>query len=120
MNACYIVSVKHTQRDHTYITVWRPDNAGYAWPLTWAGRYSAEEVRARRGYYHRGDDTLAVPCAVLDALAVPPVPGTIDNNAGPVVMNTRENWRTVLAGALPDPIHKPRPEYKGARRRRAA
>jgi hypothetical protein len=113
---CYIVSLKHTNRDHAYITVWRPENAGYAWPLSWAGKYSEADVLAERGYYHRGDDTLAVPCVCLDALAVPTPPKTVDNDAGPVVLNTWANWKRILESALPDPLHRPKPQCKGARR----
>jgi hypothetical protein len=116
MADCYIVSVKHTQREHAYITVWRPDNKGYAWPLSWAGKYSSEAVEAKRDYYHNGCDTLAVPCVLIDNLAVPPAKGSIDNDAGPVVLNNRVNWKCILEFALPDPLHSPRPQYKGARR----
>ena len=114
---CYIVSIKHTRRDQPYITFWRPEAKGYAWPLSWAARYSEAEVLAERNYYHRGDDTLAVPCMLVDALAVPPAHGMIDNNAGPVVLNNRTNWKCLLEFALPDPLYKPEPQYKGARRK---
>lgn len=117
---CYVVSLKHTKRDDAYITVWRPDAKGYAWPLSWAGQYNQAQVLAERDYYHRGDDTLAVPCALMDALAVPPAKGTVDNDAGPVVLNTRTNWKCILEFALPDPMHKPKPQYKGARRQKEA
>lgn len=112
----YVVSLKHTRREHAYITVWRPDDKGYAWPLSWAGKYAEGAINASRDYYHRGDDTLAVPCALLDSLAVPPTKGTIDNDAGPVVLNNWANWKCILEFAMPDPLHKPKPEYKGARR----
>jgi len=118
MRDCYIVSVKHTNREHAYITVWRPDDKGYAWPLSWAGKYREADVLAQRDYYHRGDDTLAVPCELLDALAVPPTKGTVDNDAGPVVLNNRTNWKCILEFALPEPMHHPQPQYPGARRRK--
>ena len=118
MSDFYIVSIKHTQREHAYITVWRPENAGYAWPLSWAGKYAEADVLASRNYYHRGDDTLAVPCALLDSIAVPPAKGTIDNDAGPVILNNRTNWKCILEFAMPNPLHQPHPEYKGARRRK--
>lgn len=117
MTDCYVVSLKWTKRDTPYITVWRPNDSGYAWPLSWAGKYSEDVVRSNAKYYHRGDDTLAVPCEVLDALGVPPTPGTVDNNAGPVVLNNRENWTAILAGALPNPMMKPKPQIPRAARR---
>jgi hypothetical protein len=120
MSDFYIVSVKHTRREHEYITVWRPEAKGYAWPLSWGGRYSQAEIEASRDYYHRGDDTLAVPCVLLDSLAVSPTKGRIDNDAGPVVLNTKTNWKCILEFAMPDPLHKPEPQYKGARRQKEA
>lgn len=60
--------------------------------------------------------TIHSPCILLDALAVPPTPGTVDNNAGPVVLNTWANWKCILEFALPDPLHRPKPQCKGARR----
>lgn len=120
MSEFYIVSLKHTRRDSRYITVWRPEDKGYAWPLSWAGKYSEADVLAQRAYYHRGDDTLAVPCSLLDALAVPPIKGTIDGNAGPVVMNNKTNWLCILEFALPNPLHTPQPQYRGAPRRKGA
>lgn len=112
----YIVSVAHTNRDHRYITVWRPDNCGYAWPLSWAGKYSEAEVKALPDYYHNGTDSFAVPCGVLDELAVPTIPGTVDNDAGPVVMNKWANWKRILEAIPWPPAQQPMPRCKGARR----
>lgn len=39
-----IVSTKHTIPRHKYITFWRPNRAGYCWPLSWAGHYDANEA----------------------------------------------------------------------------
>lgn len=117
----YVISVKHTQREHAYITVWRPKAKGYAWPLSWAGKYSADEINTNLDYYHRGDDSLAVPCLLLDDLAVPPTKGAIDNDAGPVVLNNKANWQKILGWIStfePRPAHFPQPQYKGARRPR--
>lgn len=114
----YIVSLKHTRRDQQYITFWRKDDCGYAWPLSWAVKHTEAHIRAHIDYYHRGDDTLAVPCAAVDALAVDPVKGTIDGDAGPVVMNTRANWGAILAAAMPGARYTPQPQYKGARRQK--
>lgn len=94
MSDFFIASPKHTlgMRHHKYITFWRPDDRGYAWPLSWSGRYSADAVNDPKRYYSDGVDTLAVPCAVVESIAVAPKKGDIDNDAGPVVMNTKENW----------------------------
>lgn len=114
----YVVSVKHTRRDQDYITVWRPDDKGYAWPLSWAGKYTEAQINDGLDYYHNGFDSFAIPCGAMDALAVPPQPGAIDNNAGPVVLNTRLNWKCLIESAKPGAREKPEPQYKGARRRK--
>lgn len=110
----YVASLKHTHREHLYITFWRPDHCGYAWPLSWAGRYPESHVRERLDYLNCGH-TVAVPCEVVDALAVTPERGHIDGNAGPVVPNNRENWKTLLAAVI-EPTPEPyTPVYPGAR-----
>lgn len=120
MNDFFIISVKHTQRQHAYITVWRPNDCGYAYPLSWAGRYDEASVRAHLDYYNNGHSTIAVPCSVVYAMSVPPAPGTIDNDAGPIIENTRENWHALIVNAIEPPPHAVRPEYPGARRRKEA
>lgn len=120
MKQFYIISVKHTLRQHAYITAWRPDDCGYAYPLSWAGRYDEAIVRAHLDYYNDGHSTIAVPCSIVDALAVPPSPGMIDNDAGPVVENTRDNWHTLILNTIEPPPHAVRPEHQGARRRKEA
>lgn len=112
----YIASLKHTRRDNAYITFWRPDNCGYAWPLPWSGKYADERVLLDQDYYNNGYDTIAVPCEMVDALAVPPVSGTVDNDAGPVVLNNRTNWKCIVEFAIEPPKNKPTPQYPGARR----
>lgn len=114
---CYIVNLSHTQRSHRYLTIWRPDNRGYCWPLNWAGRYPLETVKEHLGYYNDGLNNVAVPCEVLERIAVAPTPGHIDNDAGPVVANTRANWRLILANVVHAPVCAPEPQFKGARLR---
>ncbi len=90
----YIVDVRSEWLGKPYITVWRPDNAGYAYPLSWAGKYTRAQIDERPRYYHkrrdghkRTLDRFPVPCAVVDALAIKPAPKIIDGDAGPVVPN---------------------------------
>lgn len=115
-DALYIVSVCHTQRRHKYITFWRPDDRGYCWPLSWAGKYSAENVAANPSYYMSGCSAIAVTASVADSLAVHPAKGMIDNDAGPVVLNNRANWQKLLKAMPFKPAHEPKPVYRGARR----
>lgn len=118
MSDFYIVSVKHTRRDSLYITVWRSNDCGYAWPLSWAGKYDEARIKELPGYYHSGCSNIAVPCEVLDKMAVPTIAGTVDGDAGPVVMNNRSNWQRILKAMPWPPAYQPKPQYKGARRRK--
>jgi hypothetical protein len=114
----YVISAKHTNREHQYITLWRPEDKGYAWPLSWAGRYTEQQIVDALDYYHCGEN-VAIPCRVLDAMAVPVTPGTVDNDAGPVVLNNKVNWLKImqhLSTFDPKPLRYPKPQFKGARR----
>lgn len=111
MQNYYVVSLRHTTRSSTYISFFRPANAGYSWPLSWAGRYSESEIEAQLKYYHNGQDTFAVMCDVVEDMAVPPAPGTVDNDAGPVVLNTRANWKRLLRESRWEPAKQPKPRY---------
>lgn len=75
-----------------YVTFWRPDDAGYAYPLIWAGNYTEEAVVAGGRYYTASENgklvRFAVPRSAVEAFAVPPNPKEIDGDAGPVVPNT--------------------------------
>lgn len=93
----FIVDVREGFKGNPYITLWRPRNAGYAYPLPWAGRYTRDEIEDRPGYHYRKRDgrtrTLdryPVPCGVVERHAVAPAKGLIDGDAGPVVPNTAE------------------------------
>lgn len=112
----YVISVKHTRREDRYITIWAPNDCGYRWALSRAGKYSCENVLEHLGYYNSGCSNVAVPCEVLDAVAVPPIPGHNDNDAGPCVENTRANWALILANLIAEPKYTPQPQFKGARR----
>lgn len=112
----YVVSVHHTKRHDHYITVWRPDDRGYAYPLSWAGKYAEERVMAALGYYNSGCSNVAVPCDVLDRIAVPPAPRMIDGDAGPVVVNNAASWRAIKANVIMPPAHPIVAEFKGSRR----
>lgn len=115
---CYVISVHHTLRSHRYVTIWRPDDRGYCWALSRAGKYPLEKVLEKHVYYNSGYANIAVPCSVLDEIAVPPIPGHHDNDAGPCVQNTRENWKTIIAAVVAKPGHDIRPAFPGARKKK--
>jgi hypothetical protein len=106
MQAYVIVSVAHTLKADLYITFWRPENKGYAWPLSWSGKYSEEEVLKNMEYYNDGWHTIAVPVDIAEKLALAPKKGMVDNDAGPVVLNTPANWDMLLHAAIRQPLHE--------------
>ena len=114
----YVISVMHTLRKHLYMTIWRPDNKGYCWALSNAGKYDRKQVMGELGYYNSGCSNVAVPCAVLDRIAVVSKPGHLDNNTGPVVPNNRAVWQLVLKNLIAPVPYQPKPEYNGARRQK--
>lgn len=110
----YVISEKHTRRDHRYITLWGPDDKGYRFRASGAGRYAEADIRAHLGYYNAGCN-VAVPCDVLDPLMVMTTPADqLDGPDGPAILNTRENWKVILANVIAKPQYKPHPLYKGA------
>jgi hypothetical protein len=93
----YIVDLRpewQRPKHYPYVTVWRPDDRGYAFPLAWAGLYCKARVDSAPGYYAnaKGTGTLMnfpVPRAAVEALAIPePRLGVVDGNVGPVLPNT--------------------------------
>jgi hypothetical protein len=92
-----IVSLKHTKPGDRYVSFWRPDGAGYCWPLAWAGAYSEEE--ARRIDASPDSDSIAVPLRIALLESVPPERGYIDGDAGPVV--TKRRLARLVAARLP-------------------
>jgi hypothetical protein len=70
MGDFYIFSLKHTNRKDPWITFWRPENKGYAWPLEWSGKYTASEIDGDPGYYNDGVDTIAVPVVNVESLKI--------------------------------------------------
>lgn len=101
----FIVDLRPEFARNPYVTFWRPKNAGYAYPLSWSGRYGKAEVIEGGSYYTKREGRsftrFAVPCAIVEALAVAPKPGMIDGDAGPVVVNDASR-RTALRKA---PLH---------------
>jgi hypothetical protein len=105
-----ICDLRPEWRGKPFITFWRPKNSNYAWPLSWAGDYTPEEVTKGGGYYTKRSGRFlirfAVPRSVAEAISVPAPPRTIDGDAGPVVQNTPENRRALRRAAfIPEASH---------------
>lgn len=99
-----ICDLRPEWRRMPYVTFWRPDDAGYAYPLSWAGDYSEGRVREGRSYYTARKGRSLIRFAVLREVAEryshAPTPGMIDGDAGPVVGNTPENRKALRSAAL--------------------
>lgn len=91
MTRYYIADLRAEWTGTPYVTFWRPDSKGYAYPLCWSGQYLSDQLLAQPGYFwSRRDGILIrfpVPCGRVDRRAVSPKPGLIDGDAGPVLMN---------------------------------
>ena len=95
----YIVDLRPEWNKNPYVTFWRPNDAGYCYPLPWAGRYTAARVIEGGEYYTdkawtsskgpgRFYTRFAVRCADVEAMGVEPDTqgrGRIDGNTGPVL-----------------------------------
>lgn len=110
----FIVDLRLEFSRQKYITFWRPNNANYAWPLSWAGRYDKSTVDAEGSYYcsRAGGEILArfpVPCEVIEAMNLTdPDDRDIDGSAGPVLRNTAAIRRKLRAAAyIPPGGHQP-------------
>lgn len=113
----FVISVKHNQRSDHYIILWGTNDCGYRGRIEAAGRYPESRIRSRLSYYNSGED-IAVPCDVVESLAVSAEPRFFDTDEGRWVLNNRQNWQAILKNVIELPQYKPEPEYKGARRNR--
>lgn len=97
---CLVVNLSHHNRRAFFVTFWRKNNEGYAFPLAWSGLYSRESVEASIDYYHSGRSNIAIPASAVADLLVAPGPRMIDGNVGPVVLSTAENWKRILSSMI--------------------
>jgi hypothetical protein len=95
----YLVSVKHTHKRDPYITFWRPDNKGYCYALSAAGKYDYPTI-ARHWDYYVSDNTFPVPCEMVESIGIAPRAGIVDSDGGPVVQNNSENMNRLRAAAF--------------------
>ncbi len=121
-----VISVMHTLREHRYITLWAPNDCGYRWRLSAAGRYSHERIMSTLDYYNTGSN-IAVPVAVVESLTRPGNPRdfdgvTLDMPVSELLAlpNNKAVWQTLLANVIAPTKYKSYPKYPGARRRKEA
>jgi len=113
-----VISLKHTFRRHKAITLWRPDDRGYCWKLESAGRYDEARILNHLGYYNSGCADIAVPFELAERLAQQVEYDT--REFGICLPNNSATWRCLLDGVVRPPKHEPKPEYRGARHKKAA
>lgn len=92
----YVIDLRPKWLRNPCITLWRPNDAGYAYPLSWAGRYSRERIEEKREYYSQQGarywQRFAVPCDVVEKLGVEVPKGLVDCwEHGLHVLNTGKN-----------------------------
>ncbi|HEV7285618.1 MAG TPA: hypothetical protein VGN75_12240 [Kaistia sp.] len=100
----YVVDLRPEWQSKPYVTFWRPKNAGYSFPLPWAGRYTRAEIEEGGSYYTKNEGRrrirFAVPCATADAMGAEPDAKMIDGDVGPVVFKTPANRKALIAARL--------------------
>lgn len=120
----YVISVKHTQRCDRYITLWGPDDRGYRQRTNTAGKYPESVIRAHLAhYYNTGESNIAIPCEIVDSLAVAGDPahfiGCDPAKGDPLVLlNDRDTWHKLILNTIEPPPYACKPQYPGARRRK--
>jgi hypothetical protein len=94
----YIVDIRSEWSAQKYVTFWKPNSAGYTWPLSWAGKFTVETLLGEWNYYNTPDQSrFAVSCEDVESLCLAePATGDIDGDAGPVLLNTNSNRRKLL------------------------
>lgn len=113
----YVISVHHTMRENKFITLWRPDDSGYCFRTTRAGKYGGAAVREKLSYYNSGCANIAVPVDVIDPLTAMTTPADqLDGPDGPALLNTRANWKKLIANVIARPEYPIEPQFPGARR----
>ena len=100
MRMYYLIDLREKNNRNPYITFWRPNDAGYCYPIPWAGEYTEERIIEGDDYYTRrrwqvrtGADTgiwesIAVRTDLIKPFCIEPAYGMIDGNIGPVIANT--------------------------------
>ncbi|WP_139312975.1 hypothetical protein [Novacetimonas hansenii] len=107
MNMYYVFDFREEWNCKPYVTLWRPDNAGYCYSIPWAGEYTERQVIEKGPYYTQRKyqkktadytgiwERVAVRTDLAKPFFIAPAPGIIDGDVGPVIANTGQ-MRTYL------------------------
>lgn len=85
----YIASLKNTKKSEPYITLWRPNNAGYCWFKDMAGVY----LEIEDGYHNSGD-SVPISSEIADQLFTEV---TYDGRKQLAILNTPRNITIIKA-----------------------
>lgn len=80
----YVISLTHTNRHEYYITLWRPNNAGYCYSRDQAGTY--EDYKPG---YHENEGNMVVTTEKLEPLFQKVI---YDGKEKEMIPNTKEFW----------------------------
>lgn len=85
----YVLSLKHTNKTDSYITLWRPKNGGYCWALQNAGLYEDPKIG-----YHDSCNDVPIKTDDLERLAIEV---SIERNGKivSVIPNCKAIWDTL-------------------------
>lgn len=93
-----IISLKHTMPAHRYVTLWRPERAGYCWSLAWAGTY--DQAGVVQAIDHDEEESFAVPRDLVVAIATKPRPGNTGVDDSIAVRRTAKNIQILKAARV--------------------
>lgn len=100
MNMYYVIALQEKINKNPYITFWRPNDAGYCYPVPWAGEYTEARIIEGGHYYtcrrwqektkdYTGIwERIAVRTDLIKPFCIDPAYGLIDGDVGPVIANT--------------------------------
>lgn len=118
----YVIDLRPEWTCRPCISLWRPNDCGYAYPLAWAGKYTAERINEGGSYYTeqgvRYFQRFAVACDIVEGLAEILPTKIVDCwQEGPHLLNTAKN-RAALRRARYRPAGRSAlaPEIKEANR----
>ncbi len=83
----YVISLKHTHKGDKYITLWRPNNAGYCYSQDQAGKY--KEIID--GYHNNETNSVPFKCDKLDGLFIDS-DIIVDNKVKKCMPNCKQVW----------------------------
>lgn len=87
-NPRYLISLKHTHKSDTCITLWGTENSGYAQCRENAGVY----VEIEEGYHDRPYDTLPIACDILDQYFIKSHKFSFNGYPGSIILNHKLIW----------------------------